>query len=183
MAEMTGRGLFEELQREIFLLTACEKGAKSGMIVTWVTSASLIPDRQRIVLVLSPANYTTGVVRQNRQFIIHLLSRDQVELVPRFGLSSSKDSDKFSAVPFQLDEHGLPIIQGTCGWARGEIVSHLDGGDRLIVLAQLAREEVYPAKEPLLVRDLAQHLSADMLEKLEEKYLRDVERDRRLRQD
>jgi flavin reductase (DIM6/NTAB) family NADH-FMN oxidoreductase RutF len=181
MSEMTGRDLFDESKKEIFLVTSCYKGYKSGMIVTWVTSASLIPERKRIVLILSPTNYTTRMVLQNRQFIIHLLSREQVDLVPRFGLSSSEDSDKFSSVPFQLDEGGLPIIQGTYGWARGKVVSHLDGGDRLIVLAHLDMEEVHPNKEPLFVRDLTQYLSADTVEKMQEKYLRDVERDRRLR--
>src|SRR5918999_1634525 len=112
------------------------------------------------------------MVLQNRQFIIHLLSREQVDLVPRFGLYSSEDSDKFSSVPFQLDKDGLPIIQGTYGWARGKIISHLDGGDRLIALAHLDTEEVHPDKEPLFVRDLTQHLSADIVEKMQEKYLR-----------
>jgi hypothetical protein len=57
----------------------------------------------------------------------------------------------------------------------------MDTGERFIVLAQIEKETAQPATQPLLVRDLAQHLPADTLQAMQEKYFRDVERDRRIR--
>jgi hypothetical protein len=57
----------------------------------------------------------------------------------------------------------------------------MDTGERFIILAQIEKEIAHPAIQSLLVRDLAQHLPADTLQEMQAKYLRDVERDRRIR--
>jgi flavin reductase (DIM6/NTAB) family NADH-FMN oxidoreductase RutF len=174
--------IFDEGKREIFLITTSDDRRPSGMIITWVTSASLILDDKRIVLVLSPHNHTTQALLHRRRFILHLLAHNQAALVPTFGLYSSRDVDKFASVPFTLDEDsGIPIVEGTCGWARGNLISQMDTGERFIVLAQIEKETAQPATQPLLVRNLAQHLPADTLQVMQEKYFRDVERDRRIR--
>lgn len=174
--------IFDEGKRQIFLITTSDDSRPSGMIITWVTSASLIPEDKRIVLVLSPHNHTTQALFRRRRFILHLLANDQAALVPTFGLYSSRDVDKFASVPFTLDEDsGIPIVEGTCGWARGNLISQMDTGERFIVLTQIEKEITHPTKQALLVRDLAQHVPADVLQEMQEKYLRDVERDRRIR--
>jgi flavin reductase (DIM6/NTAB) family NADH-FMN oxidoreductase RutF len=152
------------------------------MIITWVTSASLIPDDKRIVLVLSPHNDTTQTLLRRRRFILHLLAHNQAALVPTVGLYSSRDVDKFASVSFTLDEDsGIPIVDGTCGWARGNVISQIVSGERFIILEQIEKVIAQTASQSLLVRDLAQHLPADTLQEMQEKYFRDVERDRRVR--
>jgi flavin reductase (DIM6/NTAB) family NADH-FMN oxidoreductase RutF len=182
MSDRKTVSLFNELEKDIFLVSSSDNGRYSGMIVTWVTAASLVPEHKRIVLVVSPANATTQVMLHTGRFILHRLSREQVDLVPRFGLVSSASVEKFASVPFHLDEHQLPILEGVCGWARGAIVSVLNGGDRLVVLASIDREGADPARQPLCVHDLPRSLSPAIMAQLEEKYMRDVERDRRLLQ-
>lgn len=174
--------IFDEDKREIYLVTTSDNRRPCGMIVTWVTPASLIPEAKRIVLVLSPHSYTTQVLLQKRQLVIHRLAHDQAALVPTFGLSSSREVDKFASVSFTLDEDsGIPIVDGTCAWALGNLISQMDAGDRLVVLARLEQETADRTKQSLRVGDLAQHLPADTLQAMQEKYLRDVARDRRIR--
>jgi flavin reductase (DIM6/NTAB) family NADH-FMN oxidoreductase RutF len=180
MSDRKTVSLFNELEKEIFLVSSGANGQYSGMIVTWVTAASLVPEHPRIVLVLSPANATTQMLLHTGRFILHRLSREQVDLVPRFGLGSSARVDKFASVPFHLDDHQLPILEGVSGWARGTLVSVLNGGDRLVVLASIDQEGADPTKAPLCVHDLPEHLSPALMAQLEEKYVRDVERDRQL---
>ncbi|PON18599.1 hypothetical protein C2W62_07065 [Candidatus Entotheonella serta] len=152
------------------------------MIITWTTSASLIPDAKRIVLILSPHNHTTQVLLDRHQFMIHLLAHDQSALVPTFGLYSSRDVDKFASTSFTLDEEsGIPIVDRTCGWAQGHLISQIDAGYRLIVLAQIEQETAQPVRQSLLVQDLAQHLPVDTLQAMKDRYLQDVERDRCIR--
>ncbi len=57
----------------------------------------------------------------------------------------------------------------------------MDTGERFIVLAEIEKETAQPAKSSLRVRDLAQRLPGATLQDMQEKYLRDVERDRRIR--
>lgn len=175
---MSQASILDDVNKEVYLVTTCYHGSKSGMIVTWVTLASLIPERKRVVLVLSPHHYTTQVLLQSRIFVLHRLARDQVNLVSTFGLFSSREVDKFAQLSVHLDEGEIPIIPGTCGWVRGNIIAHIDGGDRLVFLADVDKEEVTANTQPLFVRDLAHALPGDILMQMEEKYRRDVERDR-----
>jgi len=180
MSDAHQTSILDDLNKAVYLLTTCYHSSKSGMIVTWVTSASLITERKRLVLVLSPHHYTTQVLLQSRTCVLHQLAQYQANLVPTFGLFSSREVDKFAQLSVHLDERGIPIIPGTCGWARGNIIAHIDGGDRLVFLADVDKEEVTANTQPLFVRDLAHALSGDILMRMEEKYRRDVERDRKL---
>ena len=174
--------IFDEDKREIYLVTTSDNSRPCGMIVTWATPASLIPEAKRIVLVLSPHSYTTQVLLQKHLFIIHRLALEQAALVPTFGLYSSREVDKFASVSFTLDEDsGIPIVDGTCAWALGILISQMDAGDRLVVLARLEKETTDFTKQSLLVGDLAQHIPAATLQEMQDKYFRDVERDRHIR--
>ena len=147
MSDMSPASILDDVNKEVYLVTTCYHSTKRGMIVTWVTSASLLPERKRLVLVVSPHHATTQGLLHSRTFILHRLAREQVPLVPTFGLFSSREVDKFAQLSVHLDERGIPIIPGTCGWARGNMIAYIDGGDRLVVLAEVDKEEV-PANRP-----------------------------------
>lgn len=180
MSDLSPVSILDDGDRAIYVVTTCYQDSTSGMIVTWVTSASLIPERKRVVLVVSPHHVTTQMLLQSRTFVLHQLAHEQAHLVPTFGLFSSREVDKFAQLAVQLDDRGIPMLSGTCGWVRGNVVAHMDGGDRFIVLAEVDAEEVTATTQSLFVRDLAHTLPVDMLKQLEEKYRRDVERDRTL---
>ncbi len=180
MSDLSPASILDDGDKALYVVTTRHHGSTSGMIVTWVTSASLIPERKRVVLVVSPHHATTQMLLQSRTFVLHQLARAQVHLVPTFGLFSSREVDKFAQLAVHLDDRGIPILSGTCGWVRGNVSAHIDGGDRFIVLAEVDTEEVTTNTQPLFVRDLAHTLPGDMLKQLEEKYRRDVERDRTL---
>jgi flavin reductase (DIM6/NTAB) family NADH-FMN oxidoreductase RutF len=182
MSDMSPASILDDFNKEVFLVTTCSHRHKRGMIVTWVTAASLIPGRKRLVLVVSPHHSTTQGLLQSRTFILHRLAREQVPLVPTFGLFSSREVDKFAQLAVHRDDRGLPIIPGTCGWARGNTIAHIDGGDRLVVLVDVDKEEGPANRPPLFVRDLAHALPGAILRQLEEKYRRDIARDRQLSQ-
>jgi flavin reductase (DIM6/NTAB) family NADH-FMN oxidoreductase RutF len=182
MSDNRNTSIFDEDKREIFLVATSDNHRHCGMIITRVSSANMLPEDRRIALILSPHNHTTQALLNRQQFIIHLLAYDQADLVPTFGLYSSRDVDKFASVPYTLDRaSNLPIVEGTCGWARASLISQMDAGYRLIVLAQIEHETAQSVRQSLLVQDLAQHLPTDTLQEIQRKYLQDVERDRQMR--
>ena len=181
-SENRNTSIFDEDKREIFLVATSDNHCLCGMIVTRVSSANMLPEDRRIALILSPHNHTTQALLDRQQFIVHLLAHDQADLVPTFGLYSSRDIDKFASVPYTLDsDNNLPIVDGTCGWARAKLISQMDVGYRLIVLAQIEQETAQSVRQSLLVQDLAQHLPSAILQEMQRKYIQDVERDRQMR--
>ncbi|MDA2931060.1 flavin reductase family protein, partial [Acidobacteria bacterium AH-259-O06] len=129
---------------------------------------------------LSPEQHTTKTLINSQKFIIHLLAKHQMDLVPIFGLYTSKDYDKFASVNFKEDEDGLPIIEQTCGWAKCHLLSKMGSGDRIVILAEVEKEEFYEDKEPLVLDEVFNNLPPHIIEQLNDKYRKDIERDRRL---
>ena len=170
--------IFSLSNHEICILTARDGERFSGQIATWILPATLVPDHQRVLAVLSPANHTEALIRASGRFVVNLLASDQYDLVPLFGLVSSRDIDKFDGMSLQYSRNGLPLIPDTCGWAECITVATLDGGDRMVYLADVVEQYVNPAKTPLRKIEAYAKQSPDILALLEEKNRKDGERDR-----
>jgi flavin reductase (DIM6/NTAB) family NADH-FMN oxidoreductase RutF len=172
---------FEHTDHEVFVITAAHEGREGGQIATWVLPGSLIPDQPRVVAVLSPLNATFDLIWQSRRFAVTLLDEEQVELLPHFGLRSGRELDKLAGVPLHRTASGLPVPAGSCGFADCRLVSSLDGGDRMICLADVVEQRVAPAARPLRLREALRRLPADQRQALIEKRAREGELARALR--
>jgi flavin reductase (DIM6/NTAB) family NADH-FMN oxidoreductase RutF len=168
------------MKREVFLVTATDGKTAAGMIITWVSPAGLIPEQKRLMMSLSPANQTTQVLLATGRFVLHLLQKSQASLVPLFGEHSSRTVDKFAEVEYE-DKNGQHIIKGTCGWNICRVVSTMESGDRITVLAEVEQEYAEEVQEPLFLRELDGLVGPDVSRRLSEKFQNDIERDRLLR--
>ena len=89
--------LFAWLDREVWLVTAQAGERRSGLIATFVSQASIVPDLPRLVLGVAKPHYTCELIEASGAFALHLLGEEQVELVWRFGLESEgNDRSQFS---------------------------------------------------------------------------------------
>lgn len=172
--------VFDGRHEAIYLITTAFDGHLSGMIATWIMSASLIPEHSRLILVLSPHNHTTQLLLKRCMFVVHLLERQQVKVVPDFGLRSSATTDKFLNIDYSLTAEGLPVIAATCGWARVQLVSALDDQDRIIVVGHVLEEHRGSSEEILTLSHLKENLPLEVQASLNAKFIRDQERDRGL---
>jgi flavin reductase (DIM6/NTAB) family NADH-FMN oxidoreductase RutF len=172
--------IFQLTDQEIFVLTSCHAGQRSGQVATWVMPASLIPERLRLVVTLSPSNATTAIIRQSRELVIQLLAADQAELMFTFGYYSSRDYDKFAGLDLQSSPAGLPILPETCGWAECQVKEWLDLGDRHLLIVDVVEQAYNPHHHPLRERAAFASLTPDQRQKLATKFQRDIETSRQL---
>lgn len=170
--------MFRHTNHEVFVLTARVGDRRSGQVATWVVPATLVPDTLRLLVVLSPLNFTHTLVRESGRFVLHLLAADQLDLLPRFGLSSSRDADKFAGLSLSSSHSGIPVLQDTCGWAEMRIVDRLDAGDRIACLCDAIEIGDEPDRPPLRLKDALARLPPDVAAALDRKRIRDGERDR-----
>src|SRR5260221_13825810 len=87
--------VFLQTDREVWLVTARAGGERAGLIATFVSQASIVPDGPRVVGGLAKQHHTAPIVERSRGFVLHLLTEDQIDLVWRFGLHSGRDVDKW----------------------------------------------------------------------------------------
>ncbi len=172
--------IFSLTDHDLYVVTAHHNGRDNGQIATWIMPATLVPDHPRILAVLSPQNFTHSLIAPTQRFAISMLCEEQYDLVPRFGLHSGRDGDKFDGVDIGRTASGLAVLTGGCGWADCVIVQSMDAGDRMLYLADIVEQQVYTNRRPLRKQAAFALQPADVRAQLEEKHRRDGERDRAL---
>jgi flavin reductase (DIM6/NTAB) family NADH-FMN oxidoreductase RutF len=171
--------LFSLTNHELHVVTARDGERRGGQLASWVLPATLVPDRPRAVVLLSPANHTHDLIRASGRFALSLLAEGQEALVPHFGLRSGRELDKLAGVALDPPSPaGLPLLAGSCGWAECGILDALDAGDRIIYLAEVTAQQVHPGRQPLRKQEALARLPPAEAAALREKARRDGERDR-----
>lgn len=170
--------IFSLTDHEMYVVTARHAGRDSGQIATWIMPATLVPDRPRILAVISPRNFTHDLIAASGRFMLNMLADTQHDLVPLFGLHSTRDIDKFDGMEIRRSGSGIPILPDSCGWAECRIVSAMDLGDRIVYAADVEAQEIHPGRRPLRKREAFARQTEDILRLLEEKHRIDGARDR-----
>lgn len=169
--------IFSLTDHEIYVVTARHAERDSGQVATWIMPATLVPDRPRVAIVLSPQNFTHGLIAASGRFVLNMLAEQQHVFVPLFGLHSTRDIDKFADLQVDRTASGIAVLPGSCGWAECEIVSSMDLGDRIIYAADVIEQRVFPGRTPLRKRAAFALQPDDIRHRLEEKYRLDGARD------
>ncbi len=172
--------IFSMTDHELYVVTARDGARENGQIATWIMPATLVPDAPRVVAVLSPMNMTHELIARSGRFVLNMLSVDQSEFVPLFGLVSGREIDKLHDMLLDRTSSGLPVLPGTCGWAECVIAASIDAGDRMVYVADIVEQQAYPGMRPLRKREAFARQSEDIRALLERKHTLDGERDRAL---
>jgi flavin reductase (DIM6/NTAB) family NADH-FMN oxidoreductase RutF len=144
------------MDREFWLVTAQAGTRRGGLIATYVSQASLVPEMPRVVLGLSHLNHTRDLVDASGCFALHLLSEDNLELVWQFGLVSGRDRDKLANLETTTGPSGSPLLAGTVGWLDCRVEDRLDMGGRTLYVAEVLEGKVTNFAPPLTSRRLVE---------------------------
>ena len=127
-----------------------------------VFGASIVPDRPRLLLVLSKTNYSTGLISESKTACITLLASSQLDLIEPLGLRTGRDGNKLAGIPYELTPEGDPYFPGGVGYIRCEVLAETDNGDSLSFLVAV-HERRQLSSEPPIAWATAQKLLAPEL--------------------
>jgi flavin reductase (DIM6/NTAB) family NADH-FMN oxidoreductase RutF len=147
--------IFLQTDREIWLLTATADAERGGLIATFVSQASIVPDLPRVVVGLAKQHHTTPLVERSRAFVLHLLTEDHIDWVWRFGLQSGRAVDKWAGLSWS-ESAGGPLLAGALAWLECRVETTLDIGDRLVFAAEVRTGGMDRQGTPLTMRRLIQ---------------------------
>ena len=170
---MDGNSVFQLLDRELWLVTARLGDQHGGLIATFVSQASIVPDMPRILLGLAKQHHTCGLIGASGSFAMHLLWPHQLDLVERFALSSGHDRDKFEGMHTEVSPLGNPLVSSALAWVDCRVETRLDIGDRLLFVGQVEQAEVSGNSLPLTRKRLFQEAPTEMRERLDALYEQD----------
>jgi flavin reductase (DIM6/NTAB) family NADH-FMN oxidoreductase RutF len=169
--------LFACLDREIWLVTARAGERRGGLIATFVSQASLVPDLPRVLISLARQHHTWELIEATGCFALHLLGESNLELVWRFGLSSGRDHDKLAGLEVGSGPTGCPLLGETVGWLDCRVESKLDVGDRTVFVAEVIDGRITHFAPPLTTRRLMELAPTPRLTEMQQRRLHDSHRD------
>jgi flavin reductase (DIM6/NTAB) family NADH-FMN oxidoreductase RutF len=143
--------LLDRLDTTACVVTAAQEGRPAGCIVTYLTAASIMAARPRLLVLTSHENLTHELVALSNVLAIHPVARGQEDWVRHFGFQSGRDADKFDGLAWEPEVTGAPLLAGALGYVEGRVLASLDCGDhtaRLVepVAAQLRDADAVPLR-------------------------------------
>src|SRR5947199_8069586 len=172
-----GNLLGAKLDPALWLVTADHAGARGGLIATFVSDASLVPEEPRVLAGIAKHHFTWRLVDGSGAFALHLVDRSRVDRVRRFGLRSGHEADKFAGLAPAAGVTGSPVFTDADLWAEARVEAALDTGDRTVFLGRVLRFGGSPGGRLLTVSRLAGVLDEADRSELAERLNRDIEID------
>lgn len=117
----------------VTIVTACSpQGLPVGMTASSFNSVSLSP----ALVLWSVGNYSPlmPIFRDAAHYAIHVLSEEQQALALQF---SKRGIDRFAAVKWHANAHGVPILEGALATFECQSRSQYAEGDHLILVGEV----------------------------------------------
>lgn len=142
MDEAAVRRMTSRFWGPVCAVTAAHAGEVGGQIVVGVLSASILPERPRLVIEVWKANRTHDLIAASGAFAVHPVGKEHAALVRRLGFRSARDvPGKLDGLAWQPGETGSPLLADTLGWLDCRVVGTLDGGDMTLFLGAVLAGE------------------------------------------
>ncbi|HEV7226606.1 MAG TPA: flavin reductase family protein [Pirellulales bacterium] len=165
--------LFALADRELWLITSQAEGRRGGLIATFVSHASLVPELPRILVAIAKQHHTWRLIESSGAFAAHLLAERSLEWVWRFGLQSGRDIDKLAGLSIEQAATGSPLLGDALGWLDCRVETQFDTGDRTVYVAEVLEARRSLDGPPLTMKRLLELAPPERLEQLRQLRLRD----------
>ena len=129
----------------VYILTSKLDNEVSAATVTWVCQSSFKPPMISVCIKRNSGSYK--VIKERREFLLHMLGEDQKELASKFLKPSRVENDRINGEIFEI-ENDLPLLKAAPSHILCHVHKILDNGDHPLFLAEvkdvMVREDVAP---------------------------------------
>jgi flavin reductase (DIM6/NTAB) family NADH-FMN oxidoreductase RutF len=133
----------------IYILTTRFEDAINGMVASWVSQVSYDPPL--VMAAVHPNRYSHDLLAQSGCFALHVLSRDQKELLARFkGPNALK---KFASIDWKYGVTGAPILTDCIGCMECRIIDRLSPGNHTLFIGEVVHAVFSAEGTPLCTLD------------------------------
>ena len=140
--------LLRNLTSPVVAITSEHEGKHNGMIIDSAIRASIVPTVPRLAVFIHKFNVSHDLIFRGGRFVLHLLRRDQFDLIHRLGFVHGTDHDKLAGVPHRLGRLGAPVLNECYAHFECRIVNAMDTGSSTCFLADVVEVGYGAAPEP-----------------------------------
>lgn len=125
-----------------------------GYTSSWMTQVAFTPPL--LVLGVRADSRSRKMMEKEGVLCAHFLGKDQQDVAQRFFKTAEHSGDKIAGMAYRIGkETGCPVLEDTLAHAELRIVhvhAH-EGGDHVVVIAEVLDAEVHHEGEPLVLAD------------------------------
>ena len=133
----------------IYVLTTRFEDIINGMIVSWVSQVSFDPPL--FMVAVHPNRYTHELLTQSGHFALHIISRQQKNLLTHFKNPDAKE--KFESIPWKNGVTGCPILADCIGCMECRVTKSLAPGNHTLFIGEAVNAVFNGEKTPLCTLD------------------------------
>lgn len=136
----------------IYVLTTSFEKEINGMIVSWVSQVSYDPPL--IMVAIHPSRYSHNMVKQSGCFALHILSKNQADLIGLF--KGSDPASKFKNIQWNKgNETGCPILKQCIAYMECEVTESHNPGNHTLFVGKVKDADIVLDDEPLSTLDFS----------------------------
>jgi flavin reductase (DIM6/NTAB) family NADH-FMN oxidoreductase RutF len=159
--------LLRHLTPPVCAVTTAARGRRNGFIVNSAQRASLVPAHPRLSFYCSKPNLSHDLVLDSGLFTIHLLRRDQWDVIAGLGLRSGRDADKLDGLATFDGATGCPVLADCVAAFECRVANIMDAGGATFVLGDVVRVHAVDASAPVMT---SEHFRAHAPDELRRSY-------------
>ena len=147
------RGLRRRWPTGVAIVTMATGEGFRGVTISSLVLLSVEPPL--LAIALERDSQFQSFLAEDSVFGVNLLDRQQEFLAERFAGRAPVPDRSFAGVPHRLDAAtGVPLIEGSLGFAVARVRQRVDAGDHLLVTGEVIEIELPPdSDDPMLVYD------------------------------
>ena len=131
----------------VIAVTSSWQGKVNAQIAVTAVTASIVHSVPRLLIGIWKGNYTHEFIMNSKALTVHLLRRDQLQLVKSFGFYTGRERQKLKDIPYSLGVTGSPILDDAHSYAECRVINAMDGGDMTAFLVNVIDGKIMRGNE------------------------------------
>ena len=136
-----------KLSYGMYVVTTLADGKPQGCIANCAVQITSEP--QTLAVSINHDNYTNACIKKCGKFAVSVLAVDSdAKIIGTFGFKSGRDTDKFAAAHYTLED-GLPVITDSCGYLVCEVIDTWETSTHTVFLGKIGKTDVFGNREQM----------------------------------
>ncbi len=159
----------------VVVITSQHENKINGQVAVTVVTSSIVDSIPRLIVGIWKGNYTHGFIYNSKKFNIHLLRRDQFELVKNFGFYTGREREKFREFDYKAGNNGCPVLENALSYMECEVINAMDGGDMTAFLVNVVYGKTFNDGEWMTLSDFYNFAPPEWIEEYGRKLARSIQ--------
>lgn len=140
--------IFRNMSYGVYVVTALDQRRPVGCIANSIMQITSSP--ATVAVSINHDNYTNSCIAKDGRFAFSILSEESdPTIIGTFGFQSSKNTDKFAAIPF-VQKLGLPVISDSCGYVVCNVINTMETATHTVFLGEVVDADVFHSPAPAM---------------------------------